>query len=856
MIGQTISHYKILEKLGEGGMGVVYKAEDTKLRRSVALKFLTPEMTHDKEAKSRFIHEAQAASALDHPNIAVVHEIDDTDDGQSFICMAYYEGKTLKDQIESGPLDVNRAIRVSMQVADGLQRAHEAGIVHRDIKPANIIVTGRNEVKIVDFGVAKLSSQTRGTSTSTGGTAAYMSPEQAQGVDVDARSDLFSLGVVMYEMLTGKRPFVGEHEAAVMYSIVNIDPVPPSSLNPAVPTELDRITLKLLEKNPENRFPSASVLRSELKHLLGLTESTRRFLTQPRTVVGNAWFISIPLIVVLGFLVTFPPTRIAIGKFLGLSFLPKQKIVAVLPFTNIGNDSTNQAFCDGLMDIFTSKLTNFHIAGETFGAIATAEVRDARVMSPSQAREKLGSTIAVTGSVARDKNRLTIILNVVDTKTLTQVHSKSFEYSYSNLADIQKLAASELLSMLDVEAEAKAVEATFAGNTDNSQAFELYSSGRGYLQNYAKLSNVDYAIQLFQKALQEDSLFALAYAALGESYWRKYEVTKDRQWIGPAVENAEKATKLGEVLSPVHLTLGMVQRGTGNYEQAVTALKQAIDLDSLNSDAHRELAQAYIKLSNFALAEAAFRNAIRIQPSRWAAYSDLGSFYFSQKRYDEAAGQFMKVIDLGPDNPRGHSGLGACYFRLNRRAEAYEALERSVKVDTLYYPGYSNLATNYFFDGAYADAARNYEKALAVNPRDYKVWGNFASALHWSGQREKVREKFQIAVEKAEEQLNINQKDATVLSNLADYHSMLGHKTQALDYMKRSLALAPEGVDIVRRSVDVCEQLGERELALKYLEIAFKKGTSAREIEQAPALRNLRSDTRYKSLVERLGKKP
>ncbi len=856
MIGQTVSHYKILEKLGEGGMGVVYKAQDTKLRRSVALKFLTPEMTHDKEAKSRFIHEAQAASALDHPNIAVVHEIDDTADGRSFICMAYYEGKTLKDQIESGPFDVNRAIRIAIQIADGLQRAHEAGIIHRDIKPANIIVTGRNEVKIVDFGIAKLSTQTRGTSTSSGGTAAYMSPEQAQGVDVDARSDLFSLGVVMYEMLTGKRPFVGEHEAAVMYSIVSIDPASPSHLNPAIPTELDKIILKLLEKNPENRLQSAAELRSELKHLLGLTESTRSFLTPPRIVVGRAWLVLIPLVVVLGLFVAFPPTRIALGEFFGLSSLPKQKIVAVLPFTNIGNDSTNQAFCEGLMYIFTSRLTNVHTEGETFGAIATAEVVDARVMSPSQAREKLGATIAVTGSVARDPNRLTIILNVVDTKTQIQARSQSFEYSSSNLADIQKLAASDLLSMLDVEAEAKVVEATFAGNTDDSQAFEFYSSGRGYLQNYAKLSNVDYAIQLFQKALKEDSLFALGYAALGESYWRKYEVTKDRQWIAPAIENAEKATKLGDVLSPVHVTLGMVQRGTGNYDQAVGALKRAIALDSLNSDAQRELAQAYIRLSNFSLAEAAFRKAIRIQPSRWAGYSDLGSFYFSQKRYEEAASQFMKVIDLAPDNPRGHSGLGACYFRLKRPMEAYEALERSVKVDTLYYPGYSNLATNYFFEGAYADAARNFEKALAVNPRDYKVWGNFASALHWSGQREKALDKFQIAVKKAEEQLNVNKKDATILSNLADYHSMLGHKKQALDYMNQSLALAPEGVEIIRRSVDVCEQLGERELALRYLEMAFTKGTSAREIDQAPALKGLRSDTRYKRLVDRLGKKP
>jgi serine/threonine protein kinase len=270
VIGQTVSHYKILEKLGEGGMGVVYKAQDTKLLRPVALKFLTPEMTRDQDAKKRFIQEALAASALDHPNIAVVHEVDETADGNSFICMAYYDGQTLKARLAKGPFEIDEAVQLILQIASGLQRAHESNIVHRDIKPGNIIITCNGEVKIVDFGLAKLSAQTRESRiVITGRTAAYVAPEQIMGSEADRRSDLFSLGVVFFESVAGRRPFAGEHEAAFFYSITNAEPPVPSAIRPEIPQELDRIILRLLEKDPAKRYQCAADLRDDLKHFLG-----------------------------------------------------------------------------------------------------------------------------------------------------------------------------------------------------------------------------------------------------------------------------------------------------------------------------------------------------------------------------------------------------------------------------------------------------------------------------------------------------------------------------------------------------------------------------------------------------------
>ncbi|MFX0200159.1 MAG: protein kinase, partial [Candidatus Hodarchaeota archaeon] len=266
MIGKTISHYKILEKLGEGGMGVVYKAQDLKLKRIVALKFLPPELTRDPEAKERFIQEAQAASALDHPNICVIHEIDETEDGQVFICMAYYAGETLKNKIKRGPLKLEEAINIAVHVGHGLARAHEAGITHRDIKPANIMITERGEVKILDFGLAKLSGQTRLTKTGTTiGTIAYISPEQAQGDEADHRSDIWSLGVVLYEMLTGQLPFKGDYDHVVVYSILNKEPEPITGVRTGVPIELECIINKAMAKNPEERYQHVDEIQVDLR---------------------------------------------------------------------------------------------------------------------------------------------------------------------------------------------------------------------------------------------------------------------------------------------------------------------------------------------------------------------------------------------------------------------------------------------------------------------------------------------------------------------------------------------------------------------------------------------------------------
>jgi len=365
MIGQIISHYRILQKLGGGGMGVVYRAEDTRVKRTVGLKFLPPELTLDEEAKTRLVREAQAASALQHDNICTIHDIDETPDGQLFIAMDFYEGETLKKRIERGPLPIDIAVDIAMQVARGLAKAHEAEMVHRDIKPANIMVTKEGEAKIVDFGLAKLAGQTKLTKAgSTVGTVAYMSPEQARGEEVDARTDIWSLGVVMYEMITGQLPFKSEYPDAALYSILNEESEPLTGLRTGVPMELERIVNKCLEKKPADRYQHLTDLLVDLRHLkkvsdakaesasaTSLTGEAPSKLRKRKTALVLAGGIVVAAIALASWLL--------LGKHEVSHLRGKEISIAVLPFASLSRSDEDQAFADGIHDeILTQRVTS------------------------------------------------------------------------------------------------------------------------------------------------------------------------------------------------------------------------------------------------------------------------------------------------------------------------------------------------------------------------------------------------------------------------------------------------------------------------------------------------------------------
>ncbi|MCZ6703888.1 MAG: protein kinase, partial [Ignavibacteria bacterium] len=526
MIGKTISHSRVLEKLGGGGMGVVYKAQDTKLDRTVALKFLPPHLHLDEEAEKRFISEAKAASSFDHPNICTIYDISKTDDDQLFIAMACYEGETLKKKLENGPFKIEDVIDYYIQIAKGLERAHEAGITHRDIKPANIMITNRNEVKILDFGLAKSLNDPGVTKIgSTVGTASYMSPEQAKGTEINHQSDIWSLGVVMYQMITGRAPFEGDYEQAVIYAIINEEPIPISESSENCPQLLIEIVNKCLKKDPSDRYQTTAELLDDLKILAIDPDSESKISQQKAVTKKSGGFLSnkkkllttAGVIILLIFLSSFLPSGLEFFKsLLGFKSEPSEQHLLVLPLTNIGGDEDKQAFCDGLMETLSSKLTQVEQFDGSLWVVPSSEVIRNKISSPDEAYQRYGVNLAVTGSLQFLDDLLRLTLNLVDAKNLRQLNSSVIDIEAKNISSLQDKSVIKLLEMLHIELEPESKDILSAGGTDVPEAYEYYIQGRGYLQRYENVDNIDKAINLFKLASEKDSYYALVYAGLGE----------------------------------------------------------------------------------------------------------------------------------------------------------------------------------------------------------------------------------------------------------------------------------------------------------------------------------------------------
>jgi serine/threonine protein kinase/tetratricopeptide (TPR) repeat protein len=854
MIGQTVSHYKILEKIGEGGMGIVYKAEDTKLLRSVALKFLPPEMTRDLDAKKRFIQEARAASALDHPNIAVVHEVDETADGHSFICMAYYDGQTLKSRLTKAPVSIEEAVRIALQIASGLQRAHESGIVHRDIKPGNIIITSKGEVKIVDFGLAKLAAQTRETrSQVTGGTAAYMAPEQILGSEADARSDLFSLGVVLYEATVGRRPFIGEHEAAIFYSIVNAEPAPPSTLRSEISADLERIILRLLEKDPKKRYQTAADLREDLKHFLGDKPTPQPIIQLRKVLRGkhSVLFIAASAVIVATvILYSAGPLQ----QWLWGPKLPERMLIGVMPFTNIGGDSSKQALCNGLFEIVTRKLAQLHTLRKellVFGPSATR-----KIASTNDAYRNLGATLAVDCSLQWEPNQIKVTVSLEDARTSLVISSKSVESRTGALSDLESRVLETITEMIGLKLRPADLSGLAVGGTQEESAHDLYVRARGDLLEYTSTGKLSNAISLFERAIRIDPQYAQAQAGLGEAFLRMYGATRDAHWVDSAEIACARASKWKDLLPEVSLAAGMIHAAKGKYELAILEFKSLLENDSLNFDAYRELGDAYAAVRDSASAEDTYKKAINIRPYDWSGYNYLGRYYYFSHQYGRAIKMWKEVVRLRPNNAGGYTNVGAVYFQIQDWNNARQQFELAIEKDTNSYSAYSNLGALYYYDSVYDLSAKAYNKALRLIATDHRVWAGLAASYRALGSTKIAREASEKAAELVQSNLKVNPRDMKSLARLAGYYVTLGKKDSALPLIHKALSLASNDPEVLGHVGTIYERLGEREQALKWLAEALKGGYSTTSITYDPDMKGLRGDPRFQKLLkEATGKK-
>ena len=862
--------FRIEQLLGAGGMGKVYKAFDKELSRTVALKTLLPELVSDHLLTQRFKQELLLASKISHRNILRIHDLGEVD-GVKFITMAFIEGKDLNQLLkEEQPFPLDRSLKIARQLCEALDAAHSEGVVHRDFKPQNVLVGNNDQVYVSDFGLATSLETAKMGMTRTGavmGTPRYMSPEQVEGKEVDSRCDLYALGLVLYEMVTGATPFSGESTWQLMYQRVQVMPKDVKLVNPALPDYVARVIMHCLEKDPANRYQSAKEILADLdagrSPTLTVAPSTSRTVQINLPIVEKRWLYAAGggIIILVGLFFAIPQTRhwifpvpTKVTSTSGTSGLPsiaQGKFVAVLPFRVLGDQSSLGYVAEGLVEAMSAKL--FQLKDVRLTSSTAAAKVNPKTPLPQVAKE-LGVNLIVHGTVQGSGDSLRVTVNLENVAENREVWKEEFAGVTGDLLTIEDQIYTRLLDALETKPSNEEMAAASAHPTENVEAYNAYLKGRNALGGSPDEKNIQAAMNFFNGALQKDPGFALAHTGLADANLMMYNQKKDKYWSERAVESARKAAQLNDKLPEVHAALGSAYSATGQTVQAIEEDKRALELAPNSDEAYRRLGNAYKANGQKEQALQALQKAVDLNPYYWNNLAALGNAYLAFGEADKAVKPYAQVVQLEPNNSAGYNNLGMAYFTLGKYEESISVFQKALQLA----PSaeiYTNLGTAYFYLKRYPESLPMFEKAVAMSPEDETVMGNLADGYRLSGNKEKAQATYEKAIGLAYKQLRVNPRDANVVGQLALYYAKKGDPQQAKDFIKKARAIDRSNVYLIYIAAVVDTIDNHPEEAVKELTAALEKGFSPSDVELEPEFLTLAARPDFQAMMKRFTSK-
>lgn len=862
LVGQALGRYEIVALVGKGGMGEVYRARDTELGRDVAVKVLPAETAQDEGRLERFKREARAVAQLSHPNILDIHDFG-TENGVSYSVTELLEGNDLRERLIGHPLPVSRVFKIGRVVAEGLAAAHSKGIVHRDIKPANIFVTKTGQVKILDFGIARLRSDFAKGEIETGsptktlteagqiiGTTAYMSPEQVVGQPADARSDIFSLGCVLYEMITGQKAFDGKTPNETMVAVVSKDPVPIAELRPDAPTALDLLIKRCLEKEPDERFESARDVAFALEALSDdrVPSQSVPSIRTPRLMQHlRAGMIGAAVVVV-----ALVGWNLLENRMPSAAALPETKHLAVMDFTTGEDDQVLTDLADGLTETVSGSLRL--LERQTHGAVWVVPRRFREFEEPwtvESVARRHGISLAIEGRLRFSEGRLRLELDLRVPGAVGPIRTAVIEDQIDNVVTFQSGPLEQLTTMLDLELSPETRSELERLSTTVVPALTSYLSGVGRLVRAEDKEGTDAAFGFLEEAVGLDPTFVPARAALLRSCAALIGLT----------DAAEGAVECATWLPPtrrhwsaeVWAAEADIHRAEGDDRSAIESLQRAVNLNPRDAELQLRLGQDLQSVGDIDGAENAYNRAVDLRPDFWEGYYYLGFLDYVRGNYEATANSWRIAARFAPERTILFSNLGAVFHYLDRPEEAALMLERAISLsDTGDSVALSNLGTLYFESARYAEAVATFQRAVLVDDADYRIWGYLGWSYAAGVDPTRAAAPFERAVELAEEELINTPDDPDLLAVLAGYHGMLGNQERGVELIERAIVLAPQDPDEMATIGETLEDLGDRDRALEWIGRALRQGGRRSRIESHPSLRDLVADERYQQLVDDL----